>query len=140
MTSLGSYKQTLNVRFLSPKRSCADDVRLRGESGLSGVTLRMSACSQKRKFARRAGCRRANARLLDDFPASVRLAAGCSIGRLGAAVDGDGLLELPAIEAAPRGAVTHRRHGPGVAGFRVVPRDGLADRRGVGLVVFLRNG
>jgi len=43
-------KQTSNVRFLSPRRSCADDVRLRGKSGLSGVTLRMSACSHKRTF------------------------------------------------------------------------------------------
>ncbi len=44
---LSGVKQTSNVRFLSPKRSCADDVRLRGKSGLSGVTLTTSASSQQ---------------------------------------------------------------------------------------------
>ena len=47
---LSGAKRTSNARFLSPKRSCADDVRYRGLSGLSNVTLRMSAYSQKRTF------------------------------------------------------------------------------------------
>ncbi len=48
---LSGVKQTSNVRFLSPNRSCADDVRFRGQSGLSGTPLRMSAYSQKETFA-----------------------------------------------------------------------------------------
>ena len=40
---LSGAKRTSNVRFLSPKRSCADDVRLRGMSGLSGGPARRGA-------------------------------------------------------------------------------------------------
>ncbi len=70
-------KQTSNVRFLSPKRSCADDVCLRGKSGLSGVTLTTSASSQEATFA---GVKI----LLSEGPESTQIGHSSSLARTSA--------------------------------------------------------
>src|SRR3546814_12281073 len=70
-----------------------------------------------------------------NLPGAVGLAAGHAEGLLFLAADDDGLLEFAAVGAGRGGSLAGRRHAAVVAVVGVAPGDGLADRRGGGLLV-----